>query len=252
MVLAEKGGFTPDQIQLLQTTICRGSTSDEFQLFIHACKKTGLDPFMRQIYAVKRWDSGLKREAMAIQVGIDGFRAIADKSGHYAPGKETVYSYDKDGQILSATAYVKKQTRDGTWHEIGATAFYSEYVAKNKDGNATNMWASKSHIMLGKCAEALALRKSFPYELSGIYAPEELGDSDASIKNKIVDVQPVIDEERIESFIKDTGLIKEDVEKYITYICKERTMSREEVFAKVMQDSVNFVNTFKLWDEKYN
>jgi phage recombination protein Bet len=151
VAVLDKHSFTPDQIQLLQATICRGSTSDEFQLFLHACKKTGLDPFMRQIYAVKRWDSGLKREVMAIQVGIDGFRAIADKSGNYAPGKETTFTYDKDGILVSATAFVKKQTKDGTWHEVAATAHYNEYYGKTKDGTATSMWATKPHIMLGKC-----------------------------------------------------------------------------------------------------
>lgn len=185
--------FSTDQLQLLKNTICRGSTDEEFQLFAHACRKTGLDPFMKQIYAVKRYDSGLKKEVMSIQVGIDGLRAIADKSGNYAPGKETMYSYDKDGKLLSATAYVKKRTKDGTWHDVSATAFYNEYVAKTRDGSPTHMWASKEHIMLSKCAESLALRKAFPYELSGVYTHEEMSQAD----NKVVAVEQDVIEERI-------------------------------------------------------
>lgn len=173
--------ITPEKMQLLKDTICKGATSDEFQLFIHVCKKTGLDPFMRQVYPVKRWDSALKREAMTIQVGIDGYRLIADRTGRYAPGRETTYTYDKDGNLHSATAYVKKQTNDGTWHEISATAFYSEYVGTTKDGSPTTMWRTKKHIMLGKCAEANALRKAYPAELSGVYTSEEMSQADNKI-----------------------------------------------------------------------
>lgn len=170
--------FDKSKEELLKSTICRGSNDEEFQLFLHACKRTGLDPFMRQIHAVKRWDSTLKREAMSIQTGIDGYRLIADRTGKYAPGKETIFNYDKDGRIISAVAYVKKLTADGTWHEISATAHYSEYVALTKEGKPTHMWATKAHIMLGKCAEALALRKAFPAELSGVYTKEEMEQAD--------------------------------------------------------------------------
>ena len=73
---------------------------------------------------------------------------------------------------MSATAYVKKLA-GGQWHVVAATAHYSEYVQKKKDGGITSMWL-KPHIMLGKCAEALALRRAFPAELSGVYTPDEM------------------------------------------------------------------------------
>lgn len=179
-------GFQADdeKIALIKRTVCKGSTNDELELFIHACRRTGLDPFMRQIYAVKRWDGALKREVMQIQTGIDGYRLIADRTGKYAPGKETVFSYSSDGKLVSSTAYVKKQTPDGTWHEISSTAYFDEYVCLNKDRVPNSMWATKGHIMLSKCAEACALRKAFPAELSGIYTKEEMEQADSG-KEKI-------------------------------------------------------------------
>lgn len=154
--------FDSSQIELLKTTICKGASDDELKFFIYACQRTGLDPFARQIYSVPR---GGQR---VIQTSVDGFRLIADRSGRYAPGKETTFTYDANGNLVSATAYVKKQTRDGTWHEVSANARFDEYDGKN------NFWKTKSHIMLSKCAECLALRKAFPAEMSGIYGKEEM------------------------------------------------------------------------------
>lgn len=177
-------GFDSRQMTLLRDTICKGATPDEFQMFAHVCKKTGLDPFMKQVFPVKRWDAKLKREVMTIQTSIDGYRLIADRTGRYAPGREPTFATKPDGSILSATSYVKKQTADGTWHEVAATAFYDEYCQKFADRSsgelkATKFWADMPHSQTAKCAEALALRKAFPAEMSGIYTKDEMQQSEA-------------------------------------------------------------------------
>lgn len=169
--------LTNEHIELIKDMYFKGSSNEEFQMFLHVCKKTGLDPAMRQIFPVKRWDSKLKKEVMTVQTGIDGYRLIAERTGRYAPGREPTYQYE-DGKVLSATAYVKKQTADGTWHEIAATAFYDEYVQKTKEGTPTQFWQKMAHNQLAKCAEALALRKAFPGDLSGIYTQEEMAQAD--------------------------------------------------------------------------
>ncbi len=179
--------FSHEQVEILKNSICKGVTNEEFQIFLMACKKTQLDPFMRQIYAVKRKSKrpdGSWGETMTIQTGIDGYRLIAERTGYYAPGPEPTYSYDENGNLQSATAYIKKQTRDGTWHTISSSAYIDEYMQTTLDRNTgekkpSGMWGNMPRTMLAKCAEAQALRKAFPAEMSGVYTKEEMMQAEA-------------------------------------------------------------------------
>jgi phage recombination protein Bet len=158
-------GWTKSRFEVIQRTYFKGLTIDDIAIFGHVCKHVGLDPFLKQIYPVIRetkQKDGSKKPTMSIQTGIDGYRAIAERTEKYSPGKEPLFKYDKDGRLFSATSYVMKMTKDGKWHEVAATAIMSEY----RPSFQNDFWATKPHIMLSKCAEALALRKAFPAELS--------------------------------------------------------------------------------------
>jgi phage recombination protein Bet len=175
--IADATGFGRAQVELIKDTIAKGASDDELMLFLHLAQRSGLDPFARQIYLIERRANvnGEWKVSRQPQTGIDGLRLIADRTERYAPGREPAFTYTDEGRLHTATAYVRKWVR-GEWHEVAATAHYSEYVQTKRDGSATQMWADKPHIMLAKCAEALALRRAFPAELSGLYTADEMRD----------------------------------------------------------------------------
>jgi phage recombination protein Bet len=158
--------FSREKIELIKRTIAVGATDDELQLFLYTCKRTGLDPLARQIYSIKRGGK------MTIQTGIDGYRVIADRTGRLAGISD--YTFDsEDGQHPNkATVTVKKVVGHVAEAEFTATARWSEYNAGGP------MWTKMPYLMLGKCAEALALRKAFPADLSGVYTAEEMAQAD--------------------------------------------------------------------------
>jgi phage recombination protein Bet len=173
-----------DRLSYVQKTF-PGLSTDDINLFLYTCKRTGLDPIFKQIYAIPR------KGKMTIQTSIDGLRLIADRSGNYAAGKESTFLYEeKDGNrtLVSSTSYVKKKTTDGVWHEIAATAFFEEYKVsfydkETRQEKLSDFWQRMPHVMLAKCAEALALRKAFPAELGGIFSTDEMEQADCDRLN---------------------------------------------------------------------
>lgn len=159
--------WTPEQTQLISTTIAPGCSADELRLFAYACQRTGLDPFSKQIYAIKRGGK------MTIQAGIDGLRSIAERTGQL-DGSET-YWCGEDGQWadvwLSSKPPAAAKTiihRKGSSHPFVGVARFADYNA------GQGLWSKMPAAMIAKCSEALALRKAFPADLSGVYSTDEM------------------------------------------------------------------------------
>ena len=173
--LTKYDNITPDQVDLIKSQIAVGATDDELKLFLHVADKSGLDPLSRQIYFIKR--SG----KMTIQTAIDGFRAIADRTGQYIGSSDAVFE-EIANKPVKATVTVNKVVQSVIGN-FTATARWDEYYPGKSQGF---MWDKMPHTMLGKCAEALALRKAFPAQLSGLYTGDEMAQAgDVGIPKEI-------------------------------------------------------------------
>lgn len=200
--------FTDDQIGLIKRTIAKDSTDDELKLFMHQCKRTGLDPMTRQIYFMKR--SG----KVTIQVSIDGFRVIAERSGDYAGQDEPIFGKDGDELFCKVTVY--RFRGDVRYPAAVGVAYWKEYCPPS---GQDFMWKKMPHTMLSKVAEALALRKAYPQDLSGLYTGEEMEQAGVQLTGKQVEEQILNetvaegDKKLLEQLVYNSNLNEEEKEK---------------------------------------
>jgi phage recombination protein Bet len=188
--------YSQDQVKLIRDTFAKGASESEFQLFLAVAQKKGLDILSRQIHLVKRWDAKAQREVCEIQTGIDGYRLIADRTGRYE-GQSGPFWCGADGQWVDVWLATEppRAAKVGVWRAgcrepFWGVALFSEYCQTYKDKSSGQtrpnpMWSRMPAAQLAKCAEALALRKAFPAEMSGIYTSEEMGQA-----SNVIDVTP--------------------------------------------------------------
>lgn len=171
--LSREFAFTPEQQEMIRASFLNGANESEARVLLELARVRRLNPITGQIHFVKRWNSARNCETWAAQVGIDGFRAIAQRTGLYNGQDEAEFELDKAGRIVSCR--VKVYRKDWERPAVGV-AYWSEYAQMKKDGTPTAMWASKPRVMLSKCAESIALRKAFPDDLGDLYTPDEQPD----------------------------------------------------------------------------
>ncbi|WP_291053657.1 phage recombination protein Bet [Herbiconiux sp.] len=143
------------------------------EAFLVHCRRTGLDPIARQIYCIERGGK------WGTQISIDGARLVAERSGQYRGQTPTQWTADgvtwtdvwlsKDDPAAARVGVY----REGFQAPLFAVATFDAYNA------GSSIWKKMPALMLGKCAEMLALRKAFPQDLSGLYSTEEMQQADA-------------------------------------------------------------------------
>lgn len=147
--------------------------------FLHNAARARLDPLARQIYMREGSSRGTK--VYTSMVSIDGFRLAADRTEVYLGSDDVLFDegltqyqmINAGRKPKTATVTVRKVVK-GLVGTFTTTASWESYCPT---GGQDFMWKKFPYLMLGKVAEALALRKAFPAELSGLYAPEEMAQS---------------------------------------------------------------------------
>ncbi|NMO14910.1 phage recombination protein Bet [Pyxidicoccus fallax] len=187
----QQGSWSRERVELVKRTICpKGISDDEFALFIEQCKRSGLDPLLKEAFCVARRQNAGNRErpnwvtkyefqpseagmlARAERFpdfrGIQASAVFAEDDIIVDQGKgEVVHRFNpakRKGALVGAWARV---VRDGKLPVVVWLDF-SGYVQQ------TPLWAKIPTTMIEKCARVAALRKAYPEAFGGLYVREEM------------------------------------------------------------------------------
>lgn len=165
--------ITAEQKELVKKTVFPDATDAELQLFFFDCTRRGVHPLDKLIHPTKR------NGKYTPITSIDMFRQRASESGEHMGTDDAVYTGEPGKPDFAASVTVYKHLR-GEKCAFTATARWSEYFPGERQGF---MWQKMPHLMLAKCAEALALRKAFPQQLHGLYTNEEMAQTETPVVN---------------------------------------------------------------------
>jgi phage recombination protein Bet len=148
--------YSAEEIGLIKAMVAKDCTDTEFKLLMYLSNTYGLDPLLKQIWAVK-----YQGRAALIFCGRDGFLQIAHRSGQFDGMESDVIR--EEGQIIGA--YCKVWRKDMS-HPFEVRVLLAEYTT------GKNLWHDKPGVMIVKVAESQCLRRAF--QVAGIYSQDEI------------------------------------------------------------------------------
>jgi phage recombination protein Bet len=162
-------------------------TDMEFNFLTQLGRATALNPFMKEIWAVK-YKQGSPAQ---IYIGRDGYRKVAQRQNDYEYHQvDAVYSKDdfivsdgaihhkygfaNRGELIGAYCVVKRKSSAKPTYVMVSMAEYNQ---------GQSIWKSKPETMIKKVAEAQALRQAFQEALAGTYSDAELPQQSQTVAN---------------------------------------------------------------------
>lgn len=201
--------YTQEQIELIKNTIAKGATNDELSMFTMLAQQYGLDPFLKEIWFIKRakkikdnkgnWDYprlangeiDYSNADTLIMTSRDGYLKIAQRDDNFDgiisfPVREgDLFEIDAENYKVTHKFGLKRGAIIGAWCKVDhkkrkpviVYADFKEYFAPN-----STIWKQYPSAMIQKVAEVLALKRQFG--ISGLVTREEMA---YSVKDEEID-----------------------------------------------------------------
>ena len=153
-------------------------TDIEFSYLVELGRATNLNPFMREIWAVKYKEGS----PASIFLGRDGYRKAAQRQPDYEYHQvNAVYSKDdfkiSNDEIQHSYGFANRGDLMGAYCIVkrkGSSKYTYVMVTMSEYNANQSLWKSKPETMIKKVAEAQALRQAFQEVLAGTYSDVEI------------------------------------------------------------------------------
>jgi phage recombination protein Bet len=176
----------PDELtaEIIQRYINPDLTEQEAYEFLMLCKFRRLNPFTKEVYAIKYPGKNGNPGKMEMVVGKDAFTGRAEQHPAFDGYEAGVIIQKKNGDLeyREGTFILKSESLVGGWAKVHRTDLSRPYVAEvalHEYDKGTATWKTIPATMIRKVALVQALREAFPSILGGLYDSAELEKPDA-------------------------------------------------------------------------
>jgi phage recombination protein Bet len=174
----DAGAIWQEQTKLAEVKKIYGKelTDSEFAILVQIGQATHLNPFLREIWAVKYGTSPAQ-----IFIGRDGYRKAAQSNPDYDYHlADAVYQNDdfkiEDGEVRHTYSGKDRGTLVGAYCVVkrkSSTKTMFNFVDIKEYSTGKSLWVGKPATMIKKVAEAQGLRMAFQQLFAGTYDETE-------------------------------------------------------------------------------
>ena len=200
------GNFTQKELDTLKSTIAKGTTDEQFSLFMQTCVASGLNPFLNQIYCIV-YQSEKNGPQMSMQIAVEGIVSLAKKhpsyKGFIASEVKANDEFEIDmvtGEPIHKITSMSRGTTLGAYcvaYREGApnisvvvTVDQVGHLIKSNVSNTQKMWRDYLDDMITKYAIKRAFKRQFGIEVAEDEVVGSSNDIDNLSSYSRVDVTP--------------------------------------------------------------
>ena len=247
-----------DKLNQMKNMVAKNLDNNEFALFVEIGKALNLNPFLRQMWAVKFGGQA------QIFVGRDGYLVNATRDPRYEGCQsDGIYTNDVITEGNNGTLIIRHN-----WADMGqliagyAVVFVTgrkptvRKVLRSEFDKKQNNWKSMPETMIKKVAEAQALRFAFPDLFSGTYHESEQWKEESKTQTITsntntsfapedeIEVEPVVEKK---DPTKGIATISAMVEQLTDEQLDQYTQYMENVFGGAELESLDYDKVTKIY-----
>lgn len=206
------GGYTQNELDTLKSTIAKGTTNEQFALFVQTCVRSGLNPFLNQIFCITY--NGKDGPVMSIQIAVEGIVALAKRHPQYKGFIASEVKENDEFEIDVVTGEPKHRItsmqrgktvgaycvayREGAPNmAVVVTIDQVDHFLKSSIPNQQKMWRDYLDDMIVKHAIKRAFKRQFGIEVAeDEYAVQSGPEPTPYVRKDVTPEAELIDEPR--------------------------------------------------------
>jgi phage recombination protein Bet len=249
------------KVQEIKKVFAPNLSDSEFSTLVGIGQATGLNPFLREIWAVKYGNN-----PASIFVGRDGYRKTAQSNPDYDYHlTDAVYQNDSfsvtDGEVKHSYSVKQRGMIIGAYCVVKrkkSSKPIFTFVELKEYSTGKSLWGTKPATMIKKVAEAQGLRMAFQGIFAGTYDESEAWEV-KEVKNTATVATPPQKKENIEGFIDKTAKKKvyelanvKAVQEHKDRLMQNTTLEFQDALydAEIAYCDERIKNELQAWEEK--